>query len=374
MKRANIKKKGSVLVFVLALIVFISVLCVRLMKETTQELRHVSQFHRRDDLRTYAYSALDLVVGVVNEYKMALNKLENGQGWQNPLKFAEMENPSFLSNFDGGENESSAIKWSVELSDESGKIPLNKVSDQNLVALFAQMVSESEGGGLTDEEDGRPLLDSLRDWEDEDDDERDDGAEDDFYEDLDSPYFTPGRKISSFDEFKMIKGFGFGESATDELGLFFNQDGTDSKHFKDFKDSFSFYNEGAINPFACSDFILRVLAGSDDFVYEELIELKSSDSLQDRNEFYDSISKLASEMGIKISREVIVLRVVITVERGKSMFQLHAVLSTQLAPARGNVRNTSANLPKVAKRSKKNEKLKYPLRLLALRENENLID
>ena len=84
MKRANIKKKGSVLVFVLALIVFISVLCVRLMKETTQELRHVSQFHRRDDLRTYAYSALDLVVGVVNEYKMALNKLENGQGWQNP--------------------------------------------------------------------------------------------------------------------------------------------------------------------------------------------------------------------------------------------------------------------------------------------------
>ena len=54
MKRANMKKKGSVLVFVLALIVFISVLCVRLMKETTQELRHVSQFHRRDDLRTYA--------------------------------------------------------------------------------------------------------------------------------------------------------------------------------------------------------------------------------------------------------------------------------------------------------------------------------
>ena len=56
------------------------------------------------------------------------------------------------------------------------------------------MVSESEGGGLTDEEDGRPLLDSLRDWEDEDDDERDDGAEDDFYEDLDPPYFTQEEK------------------------------------------------------------------------------------------------------------------------------------------------------------------------------------
>ena len=38
----------------------------------------------------------------------------------------------------------------------------------------------------------------------------------------------------------MIRGFGFKESATDELGLFFNQDGTDSKHFKDFKD-FAFH-------------------------------------------------------------------------------------------------------------------------------------
>ena len=342
------------------------------MKETTQELRHVSQFHRRDDLRTYAYSALDLVVGVVNEYKMALNKLENGQGWQNPLKFAEMENPSFLSFIDKSDNDSSAIKWSVELSDESGKIPLNKVSDQNLLALFAAMVSESEGGGLTDEEDGRPLLDSLRDWEDEDDDEREDGAEDDFYEDLDSPYFTPGRKISSFDEFKMIRGFGFGENVGDDLGLFFNQDGTDSKHFIDFKNSFSFYNEGAINPFACSDFILRTLTGSDDFIYEELIELRSSDSAQDRNEFYESIRRLASEMGIKISREVIVLRVIVTIERGKSMFQLHAVLSTQFVPNVGNARNNSAQ--KAAKRSKKNEKLKYPLHLLVLRENENLID
>ena len=44
------EKSGSILVFVLALIVLLSVLCMRLMEETMQELRHVSQFHRRDDL------------------------------------------------------------------------------------------------------------------------------------------------------------------------------------------------------------------------------------------------------------------------------------------------------------------------------------
>ena len=53
-------RKGSILVFILALIVLLSVLCMRLMQETVQELRHVSQFHRRDDLRMHAYSALDV--------------------------------------------------------------------------------------------------------------------------------------------------------------------------------------------------------------------------------------------------------------------------------------------------------------------------
>ena len=55
------------------------------------------------------------------------------------------------------------------------------------------------------------------------------------------------------------------------------------------------------------------------------------------------------------------------------MFQLHAVLSNQLqgsgARANRNVKKT-----KLDKRSERNEKLKYPMRILALRENENLID
>ena len=82
------------------------------------------------------------------------------------------------------ENRVSGIKWKVGLIDESGKIPLNHVSDKNLQSLFAAMVNDNEGGGLFDEDDGRPFLECLRDWEDEDDEDREDGAEDDFYEDL----------------------------------------------------------------------------------------------------------------------------------------------------------------------------------------------
>ena len=373
MMRSNKKKKGSILVFVLALIVFISVLSIRLMKETTQELRHVSQFHKRDDLRTFAYSALDVAAGVINEYIMALTRLKNGQAWQQPLQFAELQNPNLLLGFDGNENTANALKWNVQLIDETGKIPFQKVKDKNLEALFAAMVNEEEGGGLFDEDDGRPFLDSLRDWEDEDDEERDEGAEDDFYEDLEPEYFTPGRRVSSFDEFGMIRGFGFSINDESEPGLFFNEDGTDTISFIKFKESFSFYNEGGVNPHTCSELVLRTLAGSDEALFEELLELRSSDSQRDRDDFYNKVKGLAAEMGLELTEGINVVRAIVTVERGKSMFQLHAVFSTNKSGGTSqNSRQRSSQ--KKAKRSERNEKLAYPLRVLVLRENENLID
>ncbi|OUU46303.1 MAG: hypothetical protein CBC16_00495, partial [Verrucomicrobia bacterium TMED56] len=180
MKINSRHNKGSILVFVLCLIVFLSVLSMRLMKETTQELRHVSQSHRRDDLRTYAYSGLDLVVGVLNEFKTVKGKLESGQGWSDPFGYAEMFDPIILSGSEGNENQGSVVKWNVSLTDESGKIPLSSVKDRNLASFFATFVSENEGSSLFDEEDGRPFVEILRDWEDQDDEQRDDGAEDDF--------------------------------------------------------------------------------------------------------------------------------------------------------------------------------------------------
>lgn len=77
-----VKKRGSILVFVLGLVVLLGTLCLRLMEETVQELRHVSQFHKRDDLRLHAYSLLDITVGVLNEFRTLDNKsLKSGGGW-----------------------------------------------------------------------------------------------------------------------------------------------------------------------------------------------------------------------------------------------------------------------------------------------------
>ena len=74
-----------------------------------------------------------------------------------------------------------------------------------MVALFSVMRAEEDS--LVDEDDGQPFYDAMMDWQDADDEDRDEGAEDDYYEDLDPPYFTPGKKIENFEEFRMIKGF-----------------------------------------------------------------------------------------------------------------------------------------------------------------------
>ena len=58
----------------------------------------------------------------------------------------------------------------------------------------------------------------------------------------------------------------------------------------------------------------------------------------------------------------------ILVSKGKARFELHAVLTFDQGKA--NPKTTE----KQKARSKQNQNLKYPARILRLRENENLID
>ena len=365
--------KGSILVFVLAMIVLLAVLSLRLMKETTQELRHVSQFHKRDDLRTYAYSAMDLTVGVLNEFRMILGKLDDpGLGWGDPLRYAGISPSDILTDSDG-ETVNSPITWSVSLLDESGKIPLREIKEQDLAALFAFM--QTEDGALIIEDEGKEFVDALLDWQDEDDEERDEGAEDDYYEDLDPPYWTPGRKIENFDEFRMIKGFAYDRNEPESSGIFFDEKGNETPNLINFKQSFSFFNEDGFNPDGASDFLLRFLAGEDEGAYEDLNETRNSDSESERQRYHQLISELAGKRGLKINKSAKIFRLEINVNRGKSNFQLHAILLDIVGSGTNKPLPPKPGQKNIAKqRSQRNIKVQYPFRILALRENENLID
>ena len=109
------RSSGSVLVFVLAMVVLLSVLAMRLMNETMREIQHLSQFHRRDALRVHAYSALEIGIGVLAEWREIKKQLyAPGQGWGNPLEYAEIKSPE-------------GISWKVKFEVENGKIPMSQL-------------------------------------------------------------------------------------------------------------------------------------------------------------------------------------------------------------------------------------------------------
>ena len=330
---------------------------MRLMQETVQELRHVSQFHKRDDLRMHAYSALDVAVGVLNEFiEMEGTLYEPSQGWGAPLSYSEI---SPLDN---------TVKWSIDLIDESGKVPISSVSEKDLISFFANM--RADDGSLVDEDDGKPFFDSLMDWEDSDEDERDEGAEDDYYEDLDFPYFTPGRPIQNWEEFRMIKGFSFEIDEPSESGLFFNETGSETIHMKNFRNCFSFYNKGPVNINTASPYLIRFLCGNDEELAEE-IQAGPSTSQGDpyfTNMNDPNLELMRGNRSISTSCSATVFRALISITKGKANFQLHAILAltgTQNKQPKGN---------KAKARSPQNLKLQYPFRILSIRENENLVD
>ena len=138
------RNRGSILVFVLAMITLLSVLSLSLMRANLDQLMHVKQFSKRDDLRIHAYSALDLASGVLEEFKLVEGKLWSpAQGWGDPLAYSE------VSPLDP------KVKWSIKLMDESAKMPIDKVNPKDMTALFALMTSEEES--TVEEDDGAAL-------------------------------------------------------------------------------------------------------------------------------------------------------------------------------------------------------------------------
>jgi general secretion pathway protein K len=86
----------------------------------------------------------------------------------------------------------------VSLTDESGKVDINKASDVILKNLFV-------GLGI-DEERVDIIVDSIMDWRDPDDFHRLHGAESDYYMSLPQPYKAKNAKFDSLEELLLVRG------------------------------------------------------------------------------------------------------------------------------------------------------------------------
>ena len=85
------------------------------------------------------------------------------------------------------------------LQDESGKLSLNKATEQQLEKLFSALLGEDDQRILT-------LTESILDWRDADNIVRTDGAEDAFYADRVPPYQAADRPFLLLDELLLVQG------------------------------------------------------------------------------------------------------------------------------------------------------------------------
>ena len=90
-----------------------------------------------------------------------------------------------------------------------------------------------------------PYYDAMKDWQDKDDEDEEEGAEDDYYEKF--GYFCKDEKILDFADFKRIKGFFYDSDLVQSSGLFYDLNGTETNQFKKFKNIVSFFNPDQAN-------------------------------------------------------------------------------------------------------------------------------
>ena len=88
--------------------------------------------------------------------------------------------------------------YQVDVQDESGKININLVSEQQLLALI-----EASGIGQPD---AGIISDSILDWRDADTAHRLNGAEDDYYQTMNPPYRAKNGRIDTVEELLLVRG------------------------------------------------------------------------------------------------------------------------------------------------------------------------
>ena len=92
-------------------------------------------------------------------------------------------------------------EYTFRITDESGKIPLNTLTDGSGILLKNLIINMGYPP-----EDADTVLDSVLDWRDQDEVHRLHGAESDYYMSLSTPYKAKNRDFDTVEELLLVKG------------------------------------------------------------------------------------------------------------------------------------------------------------------------
>lgn len=296
-------KTGSVIVLVLVLVVLLTFIVVAFLEEATGKIKYYGLFHNRDDLRTDAYSAMEITLAVINQYREIEGQLWGpAQGWADPLA-------------DFGFTPRNANEVRVTFEDESAKLPLSELDYDTLLILFDVL-----GFDLPERE---RLADGLLDWIDENDIRNLNGFDGEDYEDMDPPYRPANGPIQSWDEFRLIHPFN---------SLFFDESGRPNARWRRFKEAVSLYHEGSPNINQAPYTVLEVLQERGILDVRSFLDFKNGADGEPNTED-DRLLRSTETMALGeegtggISTGIELLRVKVAAIRGDARFELEALVS-----------------------------------------------
>ena len=359
--------RGSVIVVVLTTLMFAALALVAFMDRAAVDLLvdHRESVKRR--LRVEAFSALELTLGVLAEFKEADNGLRSpADGWDDPLGFAGYE-----------PEEGRTV--TVTFSDESGKLSLPRTSPQTLLQLLlvwevprarAEEVVDALLGWM------KPGHVYSTPWQPD-------------YESKPVPYRPPGRPLRSFHELASI------EKARE---FFYDEAGRPNAYWRRFAENVSLFDFPQPNLNGARPDVLAALGQYDPEQAKGMTDFLRGTGRFERGgpgvfRNPQDIGRIAGPSGnpAGFALNVSALRVHVQVREGRNEYRLAVVVAAHGAasavppgPPPGPVKADTRPGPNpppppappgpapAAGGGATDERLRYPWVILEVRENEEI--
>jgi hypothetical protein len=373
------KKSGSVLVIVMITLLFATFALVAFMEKANVDLLVDQRDVLTRRLRMEGYSALEMTLGVLNEFREVGNGLRSpSEGWSDPLTFA-------------GYTPSEGRVVEVAFEDESGKISLPHANALILTNLFRHW-------GIL-QADAEALADALLGWI-----KRNHvytSSVQPNYEMGAIPYLAPGRSLRSYHELAAIEKV---------REIFYDADGRPNDLWRRFADSVSLLDFPRPNMNGAKPDTLAALGQFDETQRQNIGDyLKGAGTYQTQGpQFFQApneAQRIAGPTGDTsgFAATISALRITITVRDGRTEFKLSTVIAppngattvqttataarTQASATTGQTAAQQQNRPNAAQTAPRPggnpgspkqpsaaqaAQLKYPFTLLEIHENDEI--
>jgi len=340
-------RRGSVVIFVLGLILLAAFLITRLMDRAAVDLAAESKASKRADLRQEALSALEASLAVLADESAVRSGLHDpAEGWDRPLALMDYQ-------------PAAGYTVGAVVEDETGKLPLPVVDEEALGSFLTAI-----GCPIAAQE---RLVDALLAWT------RpgylsvagDTGGV--AFPGAILPYVAPQRALQSFEELRAIPI---------ARELFFDEHGEWNELGRRFRSGASLFSFGTSNVNSASGDVLLARGVAE----ARVAALLAARADKTSRSSYRSTAELTSAWGREtaltgLGVEALCLHVVVTVNSGARVCRLEAWVqpggARTVAPARRPAGAANEAVQAAASvRNNPRKRVDYPFQILELREND----